>query len=66
MKIPKALWITVSCLCLMIFACVTINIYFPAEEVKTCGKIVDDIRGKFRAKNQCGQGSEQLSLIVIS
>ena len=63
MKITrKALWITVSCLCLMIFACVTINIYFPAEEVKTvAGKIVDDI-SLTPPLHESGQGSEQLSL----
>ena len=32
---------------LFIFACVTINIYFPAEEVESvAGEIVKDIRGK--------------------
>ena len=32
---------------LMIFACVTINIYFPAEQVETvAGEIVDEIRGQ--------------------
>ena len=32
---------------LVIFACVTINIYFPAEEVESvAGEIVKDIRGK--------------------
>jgi hypothetical protein len=31
----------------MLFACVTINIYFPAEKVESvAGKIVDDIRGQ--------------------
>jgi hypothetical protein len=31
---------------LLIFACVTINIYFPAEKVETvAGEIVEDIRG---------------------
>lgn len=37
---------TLSCL-LFIFACVTINIYFPAEKVESvAGEIVKDIRGK--------------------
>lgn len=32
---------------LMIFACVTINIYFPAEQVESvAGEIVDEIRGQ--------------------
>ncbi|UCH19598.1 MAG: hypothetical protein JSU83_13535 [Deltaproteobacteria bacterium] len=31
---------------LLIFACVTINIYFPAEKVESvAGEIVEDIRG---------------------
>ena len=36
---------------LSIFACVTINIYFPAEEVKSvAGEIVNDIRGQDQNK----------------
>jgi hypothetical protein len=32
---------------LMVFACVTINIYFPAEKVESvAGEIVDEIRGQ--------------------
>ncbi len=32
---------------LMVFACVTINIYFPAEQVESvAGEIVDEIRGQ--------------------
>jgi hypothetical protein len=38
--------ITVFSAILLIFACVTINIYFPAEKVETvAGEIVEDIRG---------------------
>ena len=32
---------------LSVFACVTINIYFPAEKVESvAGEIVDEIRGR--------------------
>ena len=43
----KTLW-TASIFCsLFIFACVTINIYFPAEKVESvAGEIVNDIRGR--------------------
>lgn len=64
MKITrKVLWMTVSCLSLMIFACVTINIYFPAEEVKSvAGKIVDDIRGTAPPENT-NPGKDQNSFL---
>ena len=43
----KALGIALLFSALFIFACVTINIYFPAEEVESvAGEIVEDIRGK--------------------
>ncbi|MBW1896064.1 MAG: DUF1318 domain-containing protein [Deltaproteobacteria bacterium] len=38
--------IVFSCIVLSVFACVTVNIYFPAEKVETvAGEIVTDIRG---------------------
>ncbi len=48
MKNHKRALLAVSCIfSLMLFACVTINIYFPAEKVESvAGKIVDDIRGQ--------------------
>jgi len=40
------LWTAASVAALALFACVTINIYFPAEKVESAAKeIVDDIRG---------------------
>ncbi len=43
----KALWITTSVFLSLIVACVTINIYFPAEKVESvAGEIVDEIRGQ--------------------
>jgi hypothetical protein len=45
--IQKPMWAGVILLTLSIFACVTINIYFPAEKVESvAGEIVQDIRGK--------------------
>jgi hypothetical protein len=46
----KALWMTTAILLSLIVACVTINIYFPAEKVESvAGEIVDEIRGKTSA-----------------
>jgi uncharacterized protein len=43
----KALWITTSVFLSLIVACVTINIYFPAEKVESvAGEIVDEIRSQ--------------------
>ena len=43
----KFLWWTVLCVMLYTFACVTVNIYFPAEQVESiAGEIVNDIRGQ--------------------
>jgi len=43
----KPLWVSVFFLLSTVLACVTINIYFPAEEVETVAEdIVDDIRGQ--------------------
>lgn len=39
-------WMSGSIFALSLFACVTINIYFPAEKVESvAGEIVNDIRG---------------------
>ena len=41
----KTLLIAASLLSVLIFACVTINIYFPAEKVESvAGEIVNEIR----------------------
>ena len=48
----KPLWIIVLCMTISVFACVTINIYFPAEKVESvAGDIVDEIRGREPGKN---------------
>jgi uncharacterized protein len=51
------LWTTAMAGALTFFACVTINIYFPAEKVESvAGDIVDDIRGNKPVK-EGGQSS---------
>ena len=48
----KPIWIAFTLIILGLFACVTINIYFPAEQVKSvAGEIVDEIRGRESEKN---------------
>lgn len=43
----KTFWITALLFSLILFACVTINIYFPAEKVESVAEeIVDEIRGQ--------------------
>ena len=43
----KPAWMAAALLMIALFACVTINIYFPAEKVESvAGDIVKDIRGK--------------------
>ena len=43
----KSLWITLLSFSLLVFSCVTINIYFPAEKVESvAGEIVDEIRDR--------------------
>ena len=48
---------------LLIFACVTVNIYFPAEKVESvAGEIVNDIRGRSGGE-QKSQENEKSSLL---
>ena len=43
----KSLWIVILSFSLLVFSCVTINIYFPAEKVESvAGEIVDEIRDR--------------------
>ena len=56
MKFLRTLSIILPAATLFLFACVTINIYFPAEKVESvAGEIVDEIRGK---KGDAGEGSK--------
>jgi uncharacterized protein YdbL (DUF1318 family) len=46
-RFQKPMWTVMVFAMITLFACVTINIYFPAEKVESvAGEIVDDIRGK--------------------
>ena len=49
-----------------ICACVTINIYFPAEKVESvAGKIVHDIRGEKEEKETKPKGDKQSALAIL-
>ena len=49
-----------------IWACVTINIYFPAEKVESvAGKIVHDIRGEKEEKETQPKGDKQSALAIL-
>lgn len=49
-----------------IWACVTINIYFPAEKVESvAGKIVHDIRGEKEEKETKPKGDKQSALTIL-
>jgi uncharacterized protein YdbL (DUF1318 family) len=64
MKSCKSIWIVVSCVILSIFACVTINIYFPAEKVESvAGEIVNDIRGQRGGEGKKVPGSDKDSFL---
>ncbi len=57
------LWTSVMIGALTLFACVTINIYFPAEKVESvAGDIVNDIRGNKPAK-EGGQSRNHQGII---
>ena len=61
--IRKPIWIAALGF-LFTVACVTINIYFPAEKVETVAEdIVDDIRGREGAQGQPEQGMEKDSFL---
>jgi hypothetical protein len=43
----ESLWIVIFSIAFFAFACVTVNIYFPAEKVESAaGEIVKDVRGQ--------------------
>ena len=65
-KNKKPLWIAVLCMGITVFACVTINIYFPAEKVESvAGDIVNEIRGQ-KPSEQDKQKKEKLNSISRS
>ena len=53
-SIRKTLWMATLVITLVVWACVTINIYFPAEKVESvAGEIVSEVRGQ-KAEDQDG------------
>jgi hypothetical protein len=65
MKIRKPLWLIIPGIVLILFACVTINIYFPAEKVESvAGEIVDEIRGPGRGDKETSPGDQKGSLLL--
>jgi hypothetical protein len=63
-KNVKPIWVIIACMAIFIFACVTINIYFPAEKVESvAGDIVNDIRGPRSGEEEKPQGSDKSSLL---
>ncbi len=67
-KYRKSLWVALLSTLLFTFACVTINIYFPAEKVESvAGEIVNEIRGTETGEDNTTQGKDQsfLSLRIF-
>ncbi|MBW2303151.1 MAG: DUF1318 domain-containing protein [Deltaproteobacteria bacterium] len=61
----KTLWVGFGCSLVFLFACVTINIYFPAEEVRSvAGEIVHDIRGKGVGEEKAPQQDDKSSRLL--
>ena len=59
--LQKFLWPTVLFVMLYAFACVTVNIYFPAEQVESiAGEIVNDIRGQEGLEEQSSLRETQI------
>ncbi len=64
MKFRKPLWVVIPCFLLVLFACVTINIYFPAEKVESvAGDIVDEIRGQNSGDEEKSPGDQKDSFL---
>ncbi|MFH1481442.1 MAG: DUF1318 domain-containing protein [Pseudomonadota bacterium] len=66
MKRPfKPYWIILGVFVLFLFACVTINIYFPAEKVESvAGEIVNDIRGPKPGEKKEPQSKNQKNSLL--
>ena len=60
----KCFRMVIACIVLSIFACVTINIYFPAEKVESvAGEIVNEIRGQDSQKTEESFKDDKSSLL---
>jgi hypothetical protein len=63
-KCVRPVWVLILAGAIFIFACVTINIYFPAEKVESvAGDIVNDIRGPGSSEEEKPQGKDKSSLL---
>ena len=63
----KTLWMGASICLSFIVACVTINIYFPAEKVESvAGEIVDEIRSQKPAGKESGLFFRKAVMALIS
>jgi hypothetical protein len=62
-RYQKSFWVIVLSVVMSIFACVTINIYFPAEKVESvAGEIVGEIRGSEAGEPGSAENKESSSL----
>jgi hypothetical protein len=65
MRYLNPIRITLTAAVLALFACVTINIYFPAEKVESvAGEIVDEIRGKKGDKDEKSPSPDERSSLM--
>ena len=63
MRFSKLFYVVLPSIILAVFACVTINIYFPEEKVEAvAGEIVDEIRGQ-KGGGEKRPGNEKNSLL---
>jgi uncharacterized protein YdbL (DUF1318 family) len=63
----KSSWIVIFSVLFFAFACVTINIYFPAEKVESAaGDIVKDVRGQKANEKQKPAKDDKGSLLLRS
>lgn len=64
MKFRNPLWVAIPGSLFILFACVTINIYFPAEKVESvAGEIVDEIRGQPGGEKEKSPGDPKDSFL---
>jgi uncharacterized protein YdbL (DUF1318 family) len=62
----KPVWMAVAFVMITLFACVTINIYFPAEKVGSAAQdIVNDIRGEKSPKKENQSKNHEKFLLNI-
>jgi hypothetical protein len=63
----RLFWAAILGLMIFVFACVTINIYFPAEKVESvAGEIVNEIRGPEKETAPKGDQSSFFQKVVLA